>query len=202
MDKKNWIIVFLLCVNALTICLYFSYKKSTNIIVESLKPYVNGYNDLKSNLIFQIENNQYKINDLVLMDSVCKEFSISDLFDCNTKEIIFCRISDRFCKGCNEYVVNIAKKISPSTVFLVNQTESKKFYNIKETYKLPDKTFAINEIGFPIESLMEPFLFVLNNELKTSIIYIPQSGNISTDYQIVKSINERIEKQTDKVICE
>jgi len=196
MEKKNWIIVILLCINVITVYLYFSYKKNTTFTIEILKPYVNGYHDLKSNLIYQIENNQFNIDDLVLVDSVCNEFNISDLFD-NVNEILFCRVSDRYCNGCNEYLVNIAKKISSNVIYLINQTENKEYHNIKETYKLPDKTFAIREIGLPIESLMEPFLFVLNNELKVPIVYMPQSGNISTDYLMVKSINNRVEKSNN-----
>lgn len=195
MSKKYWIlIVVLLGVNAVTISLYFNYKKNSDFVIERIKPYVSGYNDLKNNMTLQFENCQTTIEDWILTDSMQTEFNISDLFNGETSEILFCRISDQYCKPCNEYVLNISQNTSLNIVYLINQTNNKEFYNMKETYCLPNKTFGISVLNLSIESRMEPYLFVVDSNLNLAAIYEPQTGNFKTDYFMVKAINEMVEE--------
>lgn len=164
-----------------------------NCIVERAKVYNISYNNLRDNIIYIAKNCPKQIDDIVLVDSLNQKMNISSLFNNKKGEILFCRISDKYCQSCNSYVVNIAKNTSQNIVYLINKTNRKEFNNMKKTFCLPDNTYAISNINIPVDSLISPYLFVVNSNLEIIFTYVPQSENPSLDYSVVDAINKRVE---------
>lgn len=157
-----------------------------------LEGYIQTLNSLS---IYQLQNEGVKIDKATYVeDEKGQKHLLKDLLKSGPK-LVF-RYSEVNCQTCVESeivpLINfMAENGNDKVIFLTTYQDRKYLLDFKRFNKIKTEIYNIpeNGLGLPIEKLNIPYLFVIDANMQTNLIFIPEKNreNVSlTYYKIVK----------------
>lgn len=126
-----------------------------------------------------------------LRDAYANKLNFRDLADRKNTNILFCRISERYCHECCQLAVakllQSESNFDMSRVVFLNDCLPRELSLQIEDFNLSDfEVYNCRSLNMPAENLMAPYYFVTDNALKVRSIYVPSKQSF---YLPLDSVN-------------
>lgn len=137
------------------------------------------YQNQKKNLTYQVISDDAKLKGELRIQN--ENDSFSNLNSIVSKPTLILRYSELNCQSCVDII--ISSLLSDSS-FNVNNTlllgyyrEPTYLYQFKRVNRINFPIYNIKEIGLPPDTLNMPYFFILDQNLTTHNVFIPEEGD-------------------------
>lgn len=201
MKNKSLYIIFcaLFILNIFLINRYLKLKKT--ILVDSTISNSNGGDGelqiYKSNFNASIFNNNLKLDNLLIIDSLNISHSLKKEFNKEKKYIFIYRFSKNHCESCVVKSLEVFTKWVESkkhfnAMILGSYDNNRIFYRNVKDYNIGDVSiYNSNNFDIPIEDYGYPYFFVLENNMKIHNVFIPDKEITEITLQYLDLVNTR-----------
>jgi hypothetical protein len=187
----KFVIVILIIVNAFIL---WKLKASYNLISKTNLVIKNNNGQVYESLEYERDSIEYL--ELISLDTFIPIDSIIKVEKKENQSLLVFRFSMHSCNSCVDSIFTIIKGMPEnlkSNVLIVSDHESKRRLFIKlHYYKMEQVKYAVlSELSIPFDKQNIPYFFVVNNDLKISMFFIPI---IKNRRRTVNYLNYVIEK--------
>lgn len=150
---------------------------------------------LENEKVMLVENDSYKINaNLNLRCLKNDTVQINQLFGSKKTLVLFFSLDN--CSDCYNYCLNVFNEFSSdinisNTVVLVAKFNVRDLYVFSKSNKFKSRMCCVDTLGLPIEKLNMPFMFILDESLIPSHVFIPRKENHDLTmryFEIIKDV--------------
>jgi hypothetical protein len=204
MKEKTFVVLIifsLILINVYSLNKIRNYKQKLGMDIANGCNNVENKNDelnsYKLNFETNILNSNFKIDSLIIRDTLNNILQIKELFKREQKQFLVCRFSQLNCESCVISSINALRNWIDSiginnVMFLGNHPNNRIFTRTLSLYGIQTmKVYNVVEFSIPAEQLGYPYYFVLNSNLCISDIFVPNKSfpNITNLY--LSHIKER-----------
>jgi hypothetical protein len=181
-----FVIISLFAFNAFTLVRFKNLKQhivKNKVIVNYKKKIkddeLNAYKvSFKANLL----SSNIQLDRLMIKDSLNKIIRPKEIFNAGQKQILVYRFSKMHCESCVVASIKIIRKWmdsigSENIIFLGNYRNNKIFRKTISEYDIENlKFYNTSQFNMAVEEIGYPYFFMLDKNLKTSNVFVPDKG--------------------------
>jgi len=197
--SKKWfifIILALLTINIYTLIVIYRFKQHN--VSENMKiSEIDELHTLQLNFETNIENNNIKLEDVSLKDSLGNLLSLNDIWKDGQKQIIVCRFSESYCESCVDFsikmVLHWVESIGKENILFLGTYRNNRIFNkTKPMYNIHNLTvYNTVALNLPAEELGYPYYFILNSDMTISDLFVPDKVTPTITNNYLRMINKR-----------
>lgn len=199
------IIISLVLINIFTWTQQYFLRKEQTIFALSNSINQTKNNDelqtFKQNLRLSIMNSNLKVEELVVKDSLNKEYSINEIFSNKEKETLVFRFSQMHCESCINASMQIARMWVDSIgvnniAFWGNHRNNRIFFKNIPFYGLQGVSiYNCPQLKLPVEELRYPYFFLIDRNLRITNVFVPNKSTPHITNLYLKSVSEKLNKK-------
>jgi len=189
MEKDKLLIMIILslfAINVFTLVCFFQFKHQ-KVVDDMIKcnQEDNERDELyayKVNFTTNILNSNFKLDNVMIKDSINNIIPLKELFHSGRKQMLVCRFSKIHCESCVNFAIQNLRKWADSigvknVIFLGNYQNNKIFNRTKPLYGIHDmNVYNSSTFKIPAEELGYPYYFVLDSSLRISNVFVPDKA--------------------------
>ena len=200
MKNKHLHVYMLLFLNAILLAIaiyaYLANFNSTTKASRTHEANMRRLNYKNQMMWFHLITENTKLNSKT--DVINENFDTIPLSDLISRPVIVLRYSELNCQSCvDELIVrfqNTKSLDSANTVLLSWYNNPTHLYQFKRMNRLQYPVFSIKNTGLPPDTLNVPYLFLLDQSLKVSNVFIPEEGDIASLTQFLSFASQKLDK--------